>query len=194
MQLFKVLGGCIIVRMNLEQEKDLVERAKHSPEAFGTLYDMHYERIFNYALRRSANMEVAKDITSSVFFKALKNIKQYQWRGISFSHWLYRIANREIVDYYTKRNRETSYEIAMSSVNLQEEMDSGEKALKNYESFLDIQNYLSKLSFKYQEVITLRYFEDMDIEQIANVLHKPQGTIKSLIHRGIEKLRKLMET
>ena len=89
MELFMVLIGCIIIEMNLEQEKDLVERAKNSSEAFGELYDMYYDRIFGYALRRSADIDSAKDITSEVFFKALKNIGKFQWQGVPFSYWLY---------------------------------------------------------------------------------------------------------
>lgn len=196
MQLFIPLVSCIIRGMNLEQERDLVERARDSAEAFGELYDMYYDRIFGYALRRSADIDIAKDITSAVFFKALRHIKNYRWEGIPFSHWLYRITNREIVDLYHKKKRETSYEIAtnVSNTALREELVAGVNELRKHEDYLDLQNYISKLPSKYQEVVILKYFEDMDITQIAGVLHKPEGTVKSLLHRGIEKLRNLMES
>jgi RNA polymerase sigma-70 factor (ECF subfamily) len=181
--------------MNLEQEKALIERAKNSSEAFGELYDMYYDQIFGYALRRSADIDTAKDITSAVFFKALKHIKNYQWQGVPFSHWLYRIANREILDHHNKRKRETSYEIAtnVSDTAFQEELVAGKNELDKHEDYLDLQNYILKLPFKYQEVITLRYFEDRDIIEIASILRKPEGTVKSLLHRGIDRLRKMME-
>ena len=115
MELFMVLIGCTIIEMNLEQEKDLIERAKYSSEAFGELYDMYYDRIFGYALRRSADIDSAKDITSEVFFKALKNIGKFKWQGVPFSHWLYRIANREIIDHYSIRKRESNYETEYKS-------------------------------------------------------------------------------
>lgn len=196
MQLSALFVSCIIRGMNLEQERDLVERARDSAEAFGELYDMYYDRIFGYALRRSADIDIAKDITSAVFFKALRHIKNYRWEGIPFSHWLYRIANREIVDLYHKKKRETSYEVATNASNtaLREELVAGVNELRKHEDYLDLQNYISKLPSKYQEVVILKYFEDMDITQIAGVLHKPEGTVKSLLHRGIEKLRKLMES
>jgi RNA polymerase sigma-70 factor (ECF subfamily) len=79
--------------MNVEQERELVERAKSNREAFGELYDQYYSRIFGYVLKRTANIEVAEDVTSEVFFKALKNLRQFRWRGVPFSSWLYRIAN-----------------------------------------------------------------------------------------------------
>lgn len=195
-QLFIFFGGCIIKEMNLEKEKDLVERAKNSSEAFGELYNVYYDQIFGYALRRSADIDIAKDITSGVFFKALKNIKKFQWRGVPFSHWLYRIANREIINHYNKRKHETSYEVAADTDNttLQDELIKANNEINKHDEYLVLQSYISKLSSKYQEVITLRYFEDMSMDEIAQVLQKPEGTVKSLLHRGVEQLRKMMES
>ena len=181
--------------MNLDQEKDLVDRAKNSSEAFGELYNVYYDQIFGYALRRIADIDVAKDITSEVFFKALKNIGEFQWRGVSYSHWLYRIANREILDHYNKRKRETSYEVAdADNTALQEELIAAQNEINKHDEYLDLQSYISKLPPKYQEVITLKYFEDLSIAEITQILQKPEGTVKSLLHRGVEQLRKIMES
>jgi DNA-directed RNA polymerase specialized sigma subunit, sigma24 homolog len=70
--------------MDLSEEKELVERARRDPEVFGELYDRYYSQIFGYVLKRVANIEIAQDITSEVFFKALKNLGQFKWRNISF--------------------------------------------------------------------------------------------------------------
>jgi len=181
--------------MNLEKEKNLVERAKYSSEAFGELYNMYYDQIFGYALRRSADIDMAKDITSGVFIKALKNIRRFEWRGVSFSHWLYRIANREIINHHNKRKRETSYEIAVTdNTTPQDELIKAKSEINKHDEYLALQNYISKLSLKYQEVIALRYFEDLSIAEIAQILKKPEGTVKSLLHRSIEQLRKMMES
>lgn len=197
MQLSALFVSCIIRGMNLEQERDLVERARDSAKAFGELYDMYYDQIFGYTLRRTANIDIAKDITSAVFFKALKHIKNYRWRGVPFSHWLYRIANREIVDQYNRKKREVlnyNKEQFLETQDLNSGQISGENELRKHEDYLDLQNYVSKLPPKYQEVIALKYFEDKDIKDISSVLRKPEGTIKSLLHRGIEQLRKMMES
>ena len=181
--------------MNLEQEKDLIERAKISSEAFGELYDKYYDQIFGYALRRSADIDAAKDITSAVFFKALMHINGYRWEGVPFSHWLYRIASREVTDHFNKRKRETDLYIdtAAGKKALSDGPVSGESASNKYDDYLDIHNYVSKLPAKYRDVVAFKYFEDMDIAQIAGILHKPEGTVKSLLHRGIEKLKKMMD-
>ena len=181
--------------MNLDQEKDLVNRAKHSAEAFGELYDHYFNQIFGYTLRRSADIETAKDVTSGVFYKALRNIDKFDWRGISFSHWLFRIANRELINHFNAKKHETSYESVreVSEPMSPQTLNALESELKKYDDYLDLHGYISKLPVKYQEVIVFRYFEDMSVSEIAMILQKPEGTVKSLIHRGINRLRKMME-
>jgi RNA polymerase sigma-70 factor (ECF subfamily) len=181
--------------MNLEEEKDLVERAKYSSEAFGELYDLYYNRIFGYALRRSADVDSAKDITSEVFFKALKNITKFRWQGVPASHWLYRIANREIIDHHNKRKRESNYEkeVNLNNPGYRQEFTESQGNIRAYDDYLDIHGYISRLSSKHQEVLTLKYFEDLSIADIAKILQKPEGTVKSELHRGIDKLREMME-
>lgn len=88
--------------MDLSEEKEFVERARRDPDAFGKLYEQYYSQIFSYVLKRVANIEIAQDITSEIFFKALKNVGQFRWQDISFSFWLYRIATNEITDYFRK--------------------------------------------------------------------------------------------
>jgi len=185
--------------MNLEQEKLLVERAKNDPEAFGELYDEYYPKIFGYILKRTANIEVAQDVTSEVFFKALKNIGKFSWRGVPFSSWLYRIATNEIANNFKgDRRRRALTEEASESVDLSSpspdiEIAQAEEELKKHEEFLALHEAVAKLPFKYQEVITLRYFEKKHLKEIGEILGKREGTVKSLLHRGLEKLRIITE-
>jgi RNA polymerase sigma-70 factor (ECF subfamily) len=178
--------------MDLEQERQLVERARNSQEAFGELYEMYYDQIFGYALRHSGSLETAKDVTSNVFFEALRHIKDYRWQGVPFSHWLYRIAGRELADNYKKTKREVY--CIQETPEMRAELVSGKEELNKHEAYLDLTNYVAKLPARYREVITLKYFEDKQLKQIADILGKPEGTVKSLLHRSIEQLRKMMET
>ena len=91
--------------MNFEQEAMLVEQAKTDREAFGELYDRHYDMVLNYVVKRTANVHVSQDITSDVFFKALHNIGKYRWNGVPFSVWLFRIASNEIANHYRNLKR-----------------------------------------------------------------------------------------
>ena len=138
-------------------------------------------------------------MTSEVFFKALKNLGQFHWRGTTFSSWLYRIAAHEIANYFRKNKQrqlsleEVSNSISISNPSAETELIEAEAELKRHEEFLALHENISKLSVKYQEVITLRFFESKKVKEIGEILGKREGTVKSLLHRGLEKLRKLME-
>lgn len=183
--------------MNLKEEKKLIQEAKRNPEVFGRLYDQHYPKIFGYVLKRTVNLEVAQDITSEIFFKALKNLWQFRWRNIPFSAWLFRIANNEISNYFRKNKYKTvpleSIPEPFATSNPSSEILGVEEELKRCQDFLALQKEISKLSIKYQEVITLRFFEKKQIKEIAEILGKREGTIKSLLHRGLEKLRQAIK-
>ena len=184
--------------MDLAEEKKLVRQAQKAPDAFAKLYDQYYPKIFGYVLRRTANLEAAEDITSETFLKALGKLWQFRWRNVPFSSWLYRIATNEINQYF----RKSEYKKSISMEELQEqgfelisphdpesELIEAQEKLKQYQDFLEIQEKIVGLPAKYQEVIALRFFEQKQIKEITEILGKKEGTIKSLLHRAVEKLR-----
>jgi len=180
-----------------QSEADLVKRAQHNREAFGELYEIHYQRIFNYALKRTASVQLSLDITSVTFLKAMNQISKYRWRDIPFAAWLYRIASNEINDYYRKEGRRN---ISMDKISdladtadYADEVNQAEEELSKHEEFLLLHKKLAELPSMYQEVITLKFFEKKKIRDIVKILGKKEGTIKSLLHRGIEKLREKMQ-
>lgn len=186
--------------MDLNELEKLVEEARQNPEAFGEIYDQFYSPIFRYVLGRVANVQIAQDITSEVFFKALKNLKQYRGKNnTSFSSWIYRIANNQTNDYFRKNKHKVlslediSETIHVSDSSPENEILQLEADLKKQEDFLILHQSISRLSTKYQEVIALRFFEKKPEKEIAQILGKPEGTVKSLIHRGLKKLREMME-
>jgi len=185
--------------VDLEQERELVERARHDAESFGQLYDQNYGRIFGYVLRRTASVTVAQDVTSDVFFKAMKNLGRLHWQGVPFSAWLYRIASREIANHYRKTGREAAHVMQPTRDGepkgnpLSVEVAQAEDILIRHEEYLSLHETITRLPLKYQEVITLRFFEDRRIKEIAQIMGKREGTVKSLLHRGLERMRNLMD-
>lgn len=183
--------------MNKTEEQLIIESAKHDAEAFGKLYDQYYSCIYGYLLKRVADVELAADLSSETWIKALNNINKFKFNGAPFSCWLYRIAGNCIIDYYRKNKRlildlEEIAELK-SDQDLQAEIIQAEDQLKKYLDFLEVQKILAKLDQKYQEVITLRFFEDKRIDEICEILEKKEGTVKSLLHRGIILLRGAMQ-
>ncbi len=182
----------------LKAEEELVKRAQHNPEAFGELYEIYYQCIFNFALKRTANVQLALDITSITFLKALNQIRKFRWRDVPFGAWLYRIAGNEINDHYRRQGGKriaSIEEIAelADTGDYADEINHAEEELSRHEEFLLLHKKLAELPEMYQEVITLKFFEKKKIREMVKILGKKEGTIKSLLHRGVEKLREKMQ-
>ncbi len=182
---------------DLEKEKELVEQAKRDPEAFGKLYEQYFDAILNYVLRRTGNVQNAQDITAEIFLQALKNINKFQWRNIPFSAWLFRIATNEIAAWFRKKGsktvsldalREKGFDPVAGDDVEQEALAAQEELLKQQE-FLAVLKQIDLLPPKYREVVALRFFAGKQLLEISQILKKPEGTVKSLLHRGLKKLK-----
>jgi RNA polymerase sigma-70 factor (ECF subfamily) len=184
--------------MDLSEEKELVRQAQKDPDAFAELYDQYYPKIFGYILRRTANLVTTQDLTSETFFNALNKLWQFRWRNISFSSWLYKIASNEINQYF----RKAEYKKSISLEELQEqgfepvspndpesELIEAQEKLRQHRVFREVQDKIVRLPARYQEVLALRFFEHKQIKEISEILNKKEGTVKSLLHRAVEKLR-----
>lgn len=186
--------------LNRESERELIESSKIDINAFGSIFEKYYDQIFNYTLRRTANVEDARDITAETFYKALRNIRRFKWKQAPFSAWLYTIAGNEIAAFYRKgRYKLTSMEHMQSQgfdpesqYDLEEEVIAAENALQKQEDLLICSRAINELPRKYQEVLALRYFTEKKIDEISVIVGKPEGTVKSLLHRGLKKLKKMI--
>lgn len=184
--------------MTLEQEQQIIQQAQTNPEAFGRVFDNYYPKIFNYCLRRVQNKQVAEDLTSEIFFKALNNLKKFHWQNVSFGAWLFKIAANEVINYYRRGLHKT-----VSLDVLQEDFgfdagSQGDSATELLEQELQAEQFklyslvLEKIKLlpeHYREALSLRYFEKLSILDISSILEKPEGTIKSLLSRGIDLLQ-----
>lgn len=187
-------------KADLENERKLVELAKSDPESFGRLYELNYDQIFAYVLKRTASTQVAQDITAETFFKALKNIQNFKWHNVPFSAWLYRIAINEINIWHRKRSyksisldglKDKGFE-PISDDEMEEELLGAQQSLERHEQYMLIQKELDLIPAKYREVIALRFFASKQLSEISQILGKPEGTVKSLLHRGLERLKKVL--
>lgn len=183
--------------MDLEVEKHLIEEARTSPEAFGELYDAYYPKISNYLLHRMPGAEIAQDITAEVFFKAMTRLNTFSWQGLSFSAWLYKIANNEIKMYYRKKERKifsleslfNDHHFEMpDSTDIEQDYILAEEELSQNLLFCQAKDALLELPLIYQDVMVLYFFEEMSLAEISEVTGKNLNTIKSLLSRGKEKL------
>lgn len=188
--------------MNLEVEQNMVLQSQADVQAFTELYEENYPVILNYVIRRTGDVDLAKDIVSDTFLKAIENIHRFQWRNVPFVAWLYRIANNEVNQYYRNQKKEAisldhlqeNNQFEAQSKRIHDEVQRAQIELEEtHAQFLYYQKKIMELPVKYQEVISLRYFEEKSMKEIADILGKREGTVKSLLHRGLEKLRNLEE-
>jgi RNA polymerase sigma-70 factor (ECF subfamily) len=177
-------------------ESDLLKRIKNNPADFSELFKRYYKPIFGYILRRTGDFDDTADIAAETFFKAFRHINKFTFRGISVKVWLYRIATNELNLYFRNKHRYNSlYErIDFENKNefnnyLHEDKKELEIELQRHSQFLTVLEGLKTLPVKYQEVISLRYFEGKNNKEIIEILSINEGTLKSLISRGLEKLR-----
>jgi RNA polymerase sigma-70 factor (ECF subfamily) len=186
--------------MDVQEERQLVRRAKKDPESFGKLFDHYYQQIYAFILKRTGNTETAKDLTSETFYQALKSIWRFTITNKPFSAWLYRIAVVQIAQYYRQKEKycEITTDLAPELVaaedykpdfSILQEHDNVEQ-LKAFE---DLHETLLQLSEIQHTVIVLRYFEEKKIKEIAQIMGLKENTVKSHIRRALKKLYSLVQ-
>lgn len=183
---------------DLEQEKQWIEAAKQDPEAFEPIFQKYDTVIFNYILRRTCDVALAKDLAANTFLKAIENLSRFHWQNIPFSAWLYKIATNELKLYYRKNNRMTPLSderisLLKSDKHADDDLLHAEEAIRKNRQFQRMHRAIKTLNIKYQTVLTLRYFESLSIKDIAQVTELSENTIKTHIHRGIKHLKKAYE-
>ena len=169
------------------QEYSILDRAKKKPQAFGELYEKYFDRIFNFVYRQTDDEDLTADLTSQTFLIALKNVDRYQFRGVPFSAWLYKIASNEINKHYRKQKQTKVFSI--EEVRIRELMEQVDEEY-NEEIIHRLMNYLKELPTDMLQVLELRFFEDKDFKEIAFILDITESGAKMRTYRALDRLRK----
>lgn len=163
-----------------------------NPEAFSHLYEKNVTRIYNYIYYRIGSASDAEDITSRVFYRAFGHINSYVEKGVPFSAWLYRIAHNLIANWHRDNLRRKEVPLE-DHLELPHRADQPEKMLeKNQETELLLRG-IRKISPDRQQLILLKYLENLSNAEIAQIMGRSEGAIKSLYHRALLSLREEME-
>lgn len=174
---------------NFKSEEELVYAAQENRKAFMKIYDMHFKQIYNYVYYRTFNINTAEEITSQTFLKALENIKGFEYRNIPIIIWLYKIASNNLADFYRKDHR--TVELTEDPPAVDKE-SWPEEVLVNKTEKEQLICYLKTIPSSQQQAIVLRYLQDLPYKEIAEILDKTEGSIKQLLYRGLQNLRKRM--
>ncbi len=174
-----------------QDERELVHRAAGGDaDAFGDLYMRYLDDIYQYVFYRVGGKEKAEDLTERVFLKAWEGIEGYEYGEYPFSSWLYRIAHNAVVDYYRTKKDEASLESV--SFRLADETVGPEERLINEAEGTFLREALAQLSEEKQQLLVLRFVQELPHAQVAEILGKSEGACRVMQHRALEALNELM--
>jgi RNA polymerase sigma-70 factor (ECF subfamily) len=179
-------------------ERLLVEAAQQDPARFADLYELNFERVYAYAVRRVRNRAEAEDLTAEVFQQALANLKRFEWRGIPFAAWLFRIAANLISDRWRHSTREITddsgrMESAQESGTVQADAAASPAEIEQVEQRATLFRLVSTLPEEQRRVVVLRFVEEKSIKEVAREIRKTEGAVKQLQFRALTNLRARME-
>lgn len=171
-------------------EPDLMTTAKSDPGAFTRLYFRHYDAIFRYCAHRLFDRTAAEDITSDVFLKMVENFQTFDGSEKKFRNWLYRIATNAVNEHLRKTIRRSAimtWVRQWSSNAKPAEQPPHDESQRNAAV---IKKAIHTLKPHHQAIVTMRFFENLKLEEIAEVLGSSAATVRSQLSRALLKLRK----
>ncbi len=169
--------------MDLEQlQKDFI-----------SAYDSYADAIFRYCFIQTSNRDLARDLSQDTFTKSWEYLITNNKPIENMKAFLYRIATNLIIDYRRKRKQSVSLDSLMEEgYDVKSKEDLNEEQERKFESE-EVNKVLGQLDEKYRDVLHLRYVEDMSIKEIAEVTGEGESNVSVRIHRGLEKMKKLLE-
>lgn len=161
-------------------ERLLIEAAQRDPGRFAELYENNFERVYAFIARRVHDRDQAQDLTADVFQQALASLPRFEWRGVPFAAWLFKIAANAIADRWKRdaRDRDVPYPYEPTAVSLEE-----------LEHRAQLFRLVDQLPADQRHVIVMRFAEQKSIREIAGILGRSEGAVKQLQFRGLQSLR-----
>lgn len=170
-------------------ERLLVEAAQKDPARFAELYENNFERVYAYVIRRVGDRVEAEDLTSEVFHHALSNLGRFEWRGIAFAAWLFRIAANLLSDRWQRSNRQQ----LVDAPEQIESLPAKNVDLEEVERRATLFRLVDTLPAEQRRVVVLRFVEQKSIKEVAQDIRKTEGAVKQLQFRALSSLRARME-
>ena len=175
----------------IDGEDKLIEDAvQGEASAFGALYDHYQPKIYRFVVIKVSRREEAEDLTHQVFLDAWTHMPGYQRMGFPFSSWLYRIARNKVIDHYrTKKDH-----LAIDDVDPEQFAAAapGDAELDAAFTLERVRSAIAKLKPEYQDIIMMRFVEDLSLKETAHAMEKSEGAIKLMQHRAIKQLKQLL--
>jgi len=172
----------------LREDEILARAAEGDRDAFGRLYELYIDRIFNYVYYRTGNLHDAEDLTARVFQRAMNHIHSYTDRGLPFSAWLYRIAHNLVANWHRDRSRRQ--EIPLNDLPvIPSREDKPETSLVRSQEQDSLLRMIRQQPAERQHLLILKFVENLSNAEIGQIMGRSEGAVKSLYHRTLLSLR-----
>lgn len=174
----------------LLRENDIIEAAKKNPQRFEPIYKKYHEQIFRYVYQRMDNKDQAHDVTSQIFIKAITKLHKYEFRGVPFSSWLYRIAMSEVYQYLKDNSAQRTVNVDTSGLSeIVDDFDDEDRA----EQKQQLIKVIGELPEEELQMIEMRYFEKRSYREIGEILGIAENNAKVKTFRIVGKLKKAFQ-
>lgn len=183
-------GPTIEVKTDIALEWELVRRAQDYDEgAIRALYETYYPKIYNYSFMQLGDVHTAEDLASDVMLKMIESIHSFKFRGLPFGAWVFRIARNRLIDLHRRRKRRGEVDLSETlTTALANPQALAERALERGQ----LQVALKHLTDEQRQVIVLKFIEGYDNRSIGKIMGRSEGAIKSLQHRALGALRRIL--
>jgi RNA polymerase sigma-70 factor (ECF subfamily) len=172
----------------------LIAQARSDPAAFVQLYRRHYDAVFRYCVHRLFERQTAQDVTSAVFLKAVENFAHFEGNEQQFRNWLYKITTNAVSNHLRRTARRDGL-LKRARRQVGSKVDDCRRSPEtSSEKLTLLREAVLTLRPRYQTIITLRFFENLKLTEIAEVLGCSAGTVRSQLARALAKMRKLLAT
>lgn len=177
--------------LEIKREAEIIEQAKADRTAFKPIYESYFPQISAFIYKRLDDKETAFDLAQKTFVKALEKLDKYEFRGLPFSSWLFRIAINELNQFFRDKKKIRTVNIDSSEVNrLFSDVDD---SIYDEDQIQMLKTSLKYLSSGDYLMIEMRYFEERPFKEIAQILEITETNAKVKTYRALDKLKKVVQ-
>jgi RNA polymerase sigma-70 factor (ECF subfamily) len=176
---------------DLCQEAALVEQARADPEAFGRLYDEHLPGVYGFLFRRCHSHQDAEDLTAQTFHRALERLDSFEWRGVPFRAWLFRIAHNALIDYY-RRDRGALSLDGLGDTGFDPQGEDGRRFDSDLERDEQVDAAwvaVAGLPPLQRRAMTLYFAHGLSHAEVGRTIGRSEAATKQLVYRAVKTLR-----
>lgn len=176
---------------NWDDEEAMIAKAKTDLQYFEPIYNKYYETIFRYIYRKTDEQNLTADLTSKVFLNAMHALDKFEYRGVPFVAWLYRIATNETNKHFrdNKKRRLSLEDHKVSLVMTCTELEQTDAEQKQRV----LTELIQELDDNEIRILELKFFENKNFKEIAFILEKKESAIKMKMYRSLNKLKERYE-